>query len=139
MSHSTHHHPNGTGAHSVGELVQQASEQLSTLVRQEMRLAQAELTQKGKRAGIGGGMLGGAGVVGFVALQALAAAAIAGLALVVPLWGAALIVAGALLVVAGVLALAGKKEVRRAVPPTPEQAMSSVKADVEEIKGRARR
>jgi hypothetical protein len=123
----------------VGELVKQASEQLSELVRDELRLAQAELAAKGKRARIGGGMFGVAAVFGLIALGALAAAAIAALALVLPVWAAALIVAGGLLAAAGILALAGKKEMGRAMPPTPEQAIGSVKADVHEIKERAHR
>jgi hypothetical protein len=123
----------------VGQLVKQASEQLSDLVRQEMRLAQAELAAKGKRAGIGGGMFGAAALFALIALGALAAAAIAALSFVLPVWAAALIVAGGLLAVAGILALAGKKEVGRAMPPTPEQAIGSVKADVDEIKERVHR
>jgi hypothetical protein len=131
--------PVGTAGQSVGELVKQASEQLSELVRDEMRLAQAELAAKGKRAGIGGGMFGAAAVFGLTALGALAAAAIAALSLVLPVWAAALIVAGGLLAVAAVLALVGKKQLGRAMPPTPEQAIGSMKADVHEIKERAHR
>jgi Flp pilus assembly protein TadB len=134
-----HRRPAETTEHSVGELVKQASEQLSTLVRQEMRLAQAEMVQKGKRAGIGGGMFGGAAAVAFVSFLAFATAAIAALSLVLPVWAAALIVAGGLLVMAGVLALMGKKQVGRATPPTPEQAIRGMKADVEVIRERVRR
>jgi hypothetical protein len=125
--------------HSVGNLVKEASEELSTLVRQEVRLAQLELAAKGKRAKLGGGLFGGAGVVGFIGLQALAAAAIAALSRVLPVWAAALIVAGALLVLAAILALAGKKEISRATPPTPQAAIGSVKADLETIRERAHR
>jgi hypothetical protein len=142
MIGSAHHRtvePVGTAGQSVGELVKQASEQLSELVRDELRLAHAELAAKGKRARIGGGMLGVAAVFGLIALGALAAAAIAALSLVLPVWAAALIVAGGLFAAAGILALAGKKEVGRAMPPTPEQAIGSVKADVHEIKERAHR
>ncbi|MGX1885189.1 phage holin family protein [Streptomyces sp. NPDC055287] len=124
---------------SVGDLVKHASEQISQLMRQELHLAQAEMQQKGKRFGLGGGLLGGAGVVGFVALQAVAATAIVALDLVWPLWLSALVVTGALLLLAAVLALVGKKQVGRATPATPEQAIRSVKADVAEIKERARR
>lgn len=129
----------GTSESSTGELVKEASAQLSELVRSEMRLAQAELREKGKKAGLGGGLFGGAGVFGFLALQVIVVAAIAALSLAMPVWGAALIVAGVLLVITGVMALVGKKQVSQATPPTPEQAMSSTKADVEEIKGRVRR
>ncbi|MDF9811257.1 phage holin family protein [Streptomyces sp. SPB162] len=124
---------------SVGELVKRASEQLSELVRGEMRLARAELTEKGKRAGLGGGLLGGAALIAVIGLQALVATAIALLALAVSVWAAAAIVTGALFVIAAVLAFLGKKQVARAVPPAPEAAIDSVKADVEEIKGRAHR
>lgn len=123
----------------MGELVSRASQQLSQLVREELRLAQAEMVQKGKRFGVGGGLLGGAGTVAFVGLQALAATAIAALALVLPVWASALIVTVVLLATAGALALAGRGQIRRAAPPAPEQAIDSVKADVAEIKERAKR
>jgi hypothetical protein len=123
--------------HSVGELVKQASEQISHLVRQELRLAQVEMTHKGKRLGRGGGLFGGAGMMGFLALQALVAAAIAGIAVALPVWAAALIVAGGLAFVAALLGLLGKEEIHRATPPRPERAIDSVKADMEEIRERA--
>lgn len=129
----------GADEHSVGELVSRASGQLSDLVRQEMQLAMAEVSGKGKRAGIGGGLFGGAGIMAFVAFLALATAAIAALALVLPVWASALIVAGVLLLVAGVMALIGKSQIGKAKPPTPEKAISSMKADVTEIKERAHR
>ncbi|MGH4031760.1 phage holin family protein [Actinomycetota bacterium Odt1-20B] len=129
----------GTTSEHVGDLVQRASQQLTELVRGEMRLAQAELSEKGKRYGKGGGLFGGAGVVGFLTLQALVAAAIAGLAVPLPVWAAALIVTGVLGVISGVLALRGKKEVGRAAPPVPAQTIDSVKADMAEIKESARR
>ncbi|MFD3441075.1 phage holin family protein [Streptomyces sp. NPDC058685] len=129
----------GESKESVGDLVSQASQQLSQLVREELRLAQAEMTQKGKRFGKGGGMFGGAGIVAFIGLQALAATAIAALVLVLPLWAAALIITGVLFVIAAVLAAMGKKQVGMATPPTPERAIESVKADVAEIKERAHR
>ncbi|MFH0522456.1 phage holin family protein [Streptomyces sp. M41] len=124
---------------SVGELVQEASQELTDLVRAEMRLAQTEMTQKGKRLGMGGGMFGGAGLVGFLALQAMIATAIAALAVPLPVWAAGLIVTGALLVVAGAMAAAGKAKVRQATPPAPEQSIDSVKADMAEIRERAQR
>ncbi|MBT2416891.1 phage holin family protein [Streptomyces sp. ISL-22] len=124
---------------SVGELVQEASQELSDLVRAEMRLAQAEMSQKGKRLGMGGGMFGGAGLVGFLALQAMVATAIAALAVPLPVWAAGLIITGALLVVAALMAAVGKAKVARATPPTPERTVESVKADVAEIKERAQR
>ncbi|KOX02374.1 membrane protein [Streptomyces sp. NRRL B-1140] len=127
------------GEEPVGELVQRATEQLTDLVRGEMRLAQAEMTEKGKRFGKGGGLFGGAGVLGFVTLQALVATAIAALAVPLPVWAAALIVTGVLAVATGLAALAGRKEIRSATPPAPQQTIDSVKADVAEIKESAQR
>ncbi|MEU0580818.1 MULTISPECIES: phage holin family protein [Streptomyces] len=125
--------------HSVGELVGQATEQISRLARQEVALAKEELAEKGRRAGVGGGMLGAAGAFGYAGLLALAATGIAALDLVLPLWAAALIITGVLFAIAGVLALTGRGQLRRATPPKPERTLGSVKADVEEIKGRAHR
>ncbi|MER7176591.1 phage holin family protein [Streptomyces mesophilus] len=124
---------------SVGELVSRASEQLSTLVRQEMQLARAELTEKGKQAGRGGGLLGAAGAVAYIGLMVLAAAAVAALSLELPVWASALIVCGVLFLTAGALAAAGRKRLGRATPPMPEKALDSVRADVAEIKERAAR
>lgn len=123
---------------SVGELVQQLSRQTSTLIRQEMRLAQAELQEKGKRAGIGAGMFGGAGVVALYGVGALIAGVIMLVGTALEPWLAAVIVGVVLLAVAGVLALTGKKQVNRATPPKPEQAMESVQRDIDEVKARAR-
>ncbi|WP_221353511.1 phage holin family protein [Streptomyces beigongshangae] len=123
----------------MGELVQRASQQLTELVRGEMRLAQAEMKEKGKRYGKGGGLFGGAGLFGFLALEALVATAIAALAVPLPVWAAALIVTVVLGVIAAVLAITGKKQVSQAAPPTPERTIDSVKADVAEIKESAKR
>lgn len=122
----------------VGELLRELSEQTTTLVRQELELAKLELTEKGKRAGVGVGMFGGAGVVGLYAVGALTAGLILALATAVTGWLAALIVAVAYGLVAGVLALRGKSKVEQAVPPLPEQATESVKEDVQWTKTRAR-
>ena len=124
---------------SVGDLVQRLSQQTATLVRQEMQLAQAELKEKGKRAGIGAGLLGAGGLIGLYALGAFVAAAILLLGEVVEMWASALIVSAVLAAVAGIMALTGKKQVAQATPPKPEAAMDSVQADVAEIKERARR
>ncbi|WP_211363015.1 phage holin family protein [Streptomyces phaeoluteigriseus] len=123
----------------VSELVQRASQQLTELVRGEMRLAQAEMKEKGKRYGKGGGLFGGAGIVGFLMAQALVATAIAALAVPLPVWAAALIVTVVLGVIAAIMAISGKKQVDQAAPPTPEQTVESVKADVAEIKESAQR
>lgn len=122
----------------VGELLRELSEQTTTLVRQELELAKLELTEKGKRAGIGAGMFGGAGVVGLYAVGALTACLILALATAMTGWLAALIVAVAYGAVAGLLALSGKSKVQQAVPPVPEQATESVKEDVQWTKTRAK-
>ena len=137
--------PNGTAQPaagpdaSAGELVKHLSEQVSRLIRDELKLAEYEMTRKAKRMGRGAGMFGGSGLVALYGIGCLLAAAIIGLAIVLPAWAAALIVGGALLVIAGVAALLGKSQVSKAVPPMPEQTVQSVKADVEEIKERAHR
>ncbi|MCX4617682.1 phage holin family protein [Streptomyces mirabilis] len=123
----------------MSELVQRASQQLTQLVRGELRLAQAEMKEKGKRYGKGGGLFGGAGVIGFLMLQALVATGIAALAVPLPVWAAALTVTAVLGVIAAVMTMTGKKQVSQAAPPTPEQAIDSVKADVAEIKESAQR
>lgn len=128
-----------TGAEPVSELVQRASQQLSELVRAEFRLAQAEMKEKGKRYGKGGGLFGGAGLMGFLMSQALVATVIAALAVALPVWASALIVTAALGVIAAVMALTGKKQVAQASPPTPQETLEHVKADVAEIKERAHR
>jgi uncharacterized membrane protein YqjE len=125
--------------HSLSELVQQLSKQTSTLVRDEIRLAQLEVQEKGKRAGIGAGLFGGSGLVALYGLGALIAAVIMLIATALEPWLAALIVAVGLFAVAGVLALTGKKQVEEAVPPAPEQAIESAKQDVEVVKERAGR
>jgi membrane protein len=122
---------------SASELLRDLSQQTGDLVRQEMELAKAELRVKGKAAGLGAGMFGGAGLMGLYALGALTAAAILGLAIVLDAWLAALIVGLAYGAVAGVLALTGKKKVEQASPPVPEQAIESSKEDVEWTKQRA--
>ncbi|WP_438494313.1 phage holin family protein [Streptomyces asiaticus] len=127
------------GDEPVSELVQRASQQLTELVRGEMKLAQAEMKEKGKRYGKGGGLFGGAGVVGFLMAQALVATAIAALAVPLPVWAAALIVTAVLGVIAAVMAMSGKKQIKEGAPPTPEQTVQSVKADVAEIKESAQR
>ncbi|MFF0216027.1 phage holin family protein [Streptomyces vinaceus] len=124
---------------SVGALVSRASQQMSELVREEMQLARAEMAQKGKRYGKGGGLFGAAGIIGFLTLQALVATGIAALALVLPVWASALIVTAVLGVVAGATALAAKKQIARAGRPAPEQTIDSVKADLAEIKEKAHR
>ncbi|MFF4014862.1 phage holin family protein [Streptomyces sp. NPDC001843] len=131
--------PSTASSEPVSELVQRASQQLTELVRGEMRLAQAEMKEKGRRYGKGSGLFGGAGLTGFLTLEALVVTAIAALAVPLPVWAAALIVTAVLGVITAVLAVTGKKEVGRAAPPAPEQTIDNVKADVAEIKESARR
>jgi uncharacterized membrane protein YqjE len=119
---------------SVGELVNQLSQQTSTLVRQELRLAQTELQEKGQRVGRGAGMFGGAGLVALYGVGALVAAAIIGIGTLLEPWIAAVIVGVVLLAIAAVLALMGRKQVGRGTPPLPEQAIESAKRDVNEVK-----
>lgn len=120
---------------STGELLSALSEQVSTLVRDEMRLARAEMSEAGKRYGIGAGMFGGAGLVALYGVGVLIAAAVLGLAAALDAWLAALIVAVVLFAVAGVLALVGKRNVDKA-PSFPGNRVESVKADVEAAKER---
>nr|MDT0656557.1 phage holin family protein [Micromonospora sp. DSM 115978] len=118
---------------STAELVQRATEQMSQLVRDELTLARAELTEKGRHAGIGVGLFGGGGALALYGLGVLIAALVLLLALAVPAWVAALIVAVVLFAVAGVLALSGRRQVRQAVPPVPSAAVRSVRADVDTV------
>ena len=122
----------------TGELLKELSDHTTTLVKQEMDLAKAELAEKGKQAGMGAGMFGGAGLFGVGAFAALTACVIAALATGMDTWLAALIVAVVYGAVAGVLAITGKKKVQEAVPPVPEQAKESVKEDMEWAKTQAR-
>jgi uncharacterized membrane protein YqjE len=130
---------NQTNSQPIGELVQQLSEQTATLVRKELQLAQIEMTEKGKRAGIGAGLFGTAGLIAVFGVGTLIAAAVLALSTALDSWLAALIVAVVLLAAAGIAALTGKKQVEQAVPPQPEQAIQSGKRTVDEVKGRAGR
>jgi uncharacterized membrane protein YqjE len=120
---------------TLGALVHDMTQQMSTLVRDEMRLAQAEMTQKGKAAGLGIGLFGGAGLVALYGVGTLIATVILALALAVPPWVSALIVTVVLFAVAGVLALVGKKNVAQATPAKPEQAIAGLKEDIATVKG----
>jgi len=120
----------------LGELLRMLSQETTTLVKQELDLAKAEVQQKGKQAGVGAGFLGGAGVAALLALGALTACLILALANVMPDWLAALIVAALWGVVAAVLALRGRDKVKEAVPPVPEQTAETLKEDVEWAKTR---
>jgi hypothetical protein len=136
-SSTTQLHPDQE--HSTGELVKTMSEQVSVLIRDEMKLAQLEMASKGKQAALGAGMFGASGVVTVYGVGCLLACAIIAISGVVAAWLAALIVGAALLAAAGGTALLGRRRMRKAAPPVPEQAVADVKADVEEIKERAHR
>jgi Putative Actinobacterial Holin-X, holin superfamily III len=122
---------NGLREQPMGELFKQLSDDLSTLVRQELKLAQVEMTEKGKKAGVGVGMFGGAGIVGLLALGALTACLIAALASGMEVWLAALIVTVVYGATAGALALTGRNRVQEATPAVPEQTVETVKEDVQ--------
>ena len=121
----------------VAELLKDLSQQTSTLVRKELELARAEMTEKGKAAGLGAGMFGAAGLLGFFAFGALTACLVLALDTAMVGWLAALIVAAVYAAIAAGLALTGKTKVEQATPPVPEQARDSVKEDVEWTKHRA--
>ena len=125
--------------HSIGELVKMMSEQASVLIRDELKLAQLEMTSKGKQAAVGAGMFGASGLVALYGAGCLIACAIIAISGVLAAWLAAFIVGAALLATAGLVALLGRRRMQKATPPLPEQAVADVKADVEEIRERARR
>ena len=130
--------PGGPKDAGMGDLVKQLSEQTSNLVRAEVELAKVELSEKGKRAGIGLGAFGAAGIVGLFAFGAFTAAVIMLLATAVASWIAALIVFAIYVVVAGVLALTGRSQVQQATPPAPERTIATSKQDVQTIKESAK-
>jgi hypothetical protein len=124
---------------SAGELVREMSELVPRLVRDEIKLAQLEMTSKGKQMGVGAGAFAGSGLVALYAIGCLLACAIIALSGVVAAWLAALIVGVALLAVAGVVALVGKSRLSKGTPPVPKEAIGSVQADVQEVKEKAHR
>ena len=130
--HSVHDDP------TLGSLVHDLTQQVPQLIRSEIRLAQAEMTEKGKRAGLGIGMFSAAGLLVFLGLCCVITTAILALAHALPDWLSALIVAAVLLIGAGIAALLGKKEVEQATPPKPEQAIEGVKEDIAVVKGEHR-
>lgn len=140
MAHSAQGgQPPASQEQSTGDLVKQLSEQVSTLVRDELKLARLEMTRKGKQAGVSFGMFGGSAIVALYGLGCLIACVIIAISGAVAAWLSALIVGAALLAVAGILSLMGKGRLSKATPPAPEAALASVKSDVETIKERAHR
>jgi Putative Actinobacterial Holin-X, holin superfamily III len=124
---------------SAGELVKELTELVPRLVRDEIKLAQVEMTQKGKQLGIGAGAFAGSGLIALYALGSLLACAIIALSGVIQAWLAALIVGVVLLAVSGIAALVGKSRLSKATPPVPKEAIDSVQADVQEVKEKAHR
>jgi len=124
---------------SAGDLVKQMSEQVSRLIRDELKLAEIEMTRKGARAGRGIVMSGGGGIIAVYGIGCLLAAAVVALATALSAWLAAVIVGAALLATAAIAALLGRSQLKKATPPGPAQAVHSVKADIREIRARARR
>jgi hypothetical protein len=122
---------------SLGELFGKLSDETSTLIRQEMALARAELTEKGKEAGKGAGLFGGAGAVGLLGAGAITAGIILLLDLAIAAWLAAIIVGLIYVAVAAFLGLKGRDRIQAATPPVPEQTVDTVKEDVEWAKTRA--
>ena len=123
---------------SLAELTKQLSDRATSLARQEVELAKAEMAIKAKRLGIGAGAFGAAGLVGLFAVGALTATLILALATAIDAWLAALIVAAAYGVIAGIFALVGKGRVESGTPPVPERAIDSTKQDVQRVKRSAK-
>ncbi|CAM3446536.1 phage holin family protein [Stackebrandtia soli] len=124
---------------STGELVHRATEQVTRLVKDELALAKAEMANKSKQAGVGVGMFGGSGLLAAYGLGVLIAAAVLALTLVWPAWLAALAVAGGVFLIAGLLALIARARLKKAVPPVPAETISSLKADMAQLKERTHR
>ncbi|MFB9927811.1 phage holin family protein [Amycolatopsis halotolerans] len=119
---------------STADLAADLTTSLKRLLQDEFRLPLAELQTKGKRFGIGAGLVGFAGILALFGGATLIAAAVLGLALVLPGWLAAVLVGAALLLVAGLAALVGGKEASRAGGPAPEESVDRVREDVETMK-----
>ena len=140
MNHVQDNQQSPTGQErSTAELVKLATEQASVLIRDELKLAQLEITRKGKQAGTGAGRLGGGGLIALYGVGCLIACVIIAISGAVAAWLAALIVGAALLAAAGIAALTGKGRLQRGTPPVPSETVSSIKTDVQQIKERARR
>ncbi len=121
------------GDTSTADLIRAASEQVSQLVRQELRLAGAEVAYKGKKAGGGAGLFGAAALLAFYGGGAMVVMVGFLLAYAIPAWAAALVTAALLFLLAGLCALLGRSQVRRAGNMMPEQAMASASADVHTV------
>lgn len=123
------------GLRPLPELTKDAAAQLRRLVAGELALFRVEMTQKAKAAGIGTGLLVGALVFGFFAFSALVTTAVLAFALILPAWLAALVVAAILLVLAGIAALIGRANLKRGMPPVPDDLKQELSDDVKALKG----
>jgi uncharacterized membrane protein YqjE len=130
--------PNEQNDKSLAELLNDFGKEMTTLLHQELELAKAEVAAKGKRLGVGAGLLGAAAAAAFLALGALTTCAIVALSAALPLWLAALIVALLLLGVASLLGLVGRADIQRGSPPVPEQAVESAKENMAWLKQEVR-
>jgi uncharacterized membrane protein YqjE len=134
MTGADAHRGSGGDTAPTAELVRRAAEQISTLVRDELALAKVKLVEKGKRAGLGGGLFGAAAVLAWFGVGLLLTLLVVVLDLVWPLWLAVLVVLVVVLAAAGIAALLGRQQIQRAVPPTPQQAVDGVRADVDAVR-----
>ena len=131
----THRDSPPTEDASLGQLTGDLSQQVSRLVRDEIRLAQVEMKDKGRRFGKGAGLMGAGGVIALFGAGCVVAAAVLALDLIWPTWLAAVVVGAVLLIVAAVVAAKGRSQMRRGAPPMPSEAMKSTKEDIEVLKG----
>jgi len=138
MSHAESGTTSRVADPTLGAVVHDLTTQVPDLIRSELRLAQAEMAEKGKRAGIGLGLFSGAGLLAFFGVATLVTTAVLALDLVLPAWLSALVVAVVLLLGAALLAVRGKSKVAEASPAVPERALGGLKADVATVKGRHR-
>jgi uncharacterized membrane protein YqjE len=127
-----------TGDMPTSELLERLSDQTRRLVRDEVRLARTELTEKGKRAGIGAGLFGAAGLIALYGIGVLLAALVLAIAEAIPAWAAALIVAAGLFALCGGMALTGRSQARKAAPPVPEQAVDEAKKTAQTVREHAK-
>ncbi|WP_127784312.1 phage holin family protein [Rhodococcus sp. X156] len=136
MTHAAPHDPDDL---STPQLLERLTDQVSTLVKQEVQHATAEVKQKGARLGVGIGISGAGAVVALYGLGALVACAILALTLVLDAWLAALIIGAALVVLGALMGLFGAQRARKAVPPVPQETLNSVQRDVQTVKENLKR
>jgi uncharacterized membrane protein YqjE len=139
MTDTGHEQDRRTGARErpTAELMRELTDQTTALVRKEIALAKVELTEKGKKAGVGAGLFGAAGLLGVGAFFALTACLIWALSTFMVGWVGAGIVGVVYAAIAALLALRGKQQVQQATP-VPEQAVETTKEDLEWVKTRAK-